>query len=78
MRSRHYDLDKLTLTTSNSEYSEKINRYKHFFVKSGRIKVVAGDGEVTVTTGHSCFIPAGTSHYEIRNLSEKSEVLVSF
>jgi mannose-6-phosphate isomerase class I len=78
MRSRHYNLDKITLLHSRSTYREDIQRYKHFFVKSGQVRITAGGVEITVGTGHSCLVPAEAGNFLIENISERSEILVSY
>lgn len=78
MRCRHYNMDKLTLMQQNARFEESIERYKHIFVKAGSVRVVAGEGEVTVGSGHSCFVPAGCNRFMVENLSDRSEILVSF
>jgi mannose-6-phosphate isomerase-like protein (cupin superfamily) len=78
LETRHYNLEKLTLLSPSGSYSEKITRYKHLFVKEGRVEVTAADQSVTVTTAHSCFLPAAAQGYTIKNLAPKSEVLISY
>lgn len=76
--SQHYQMDKLSLQTSTANYQERISRYKHLFVKKGKVTVTAGKHTITVTTAHSCFIPASANIYTVQNLVDKSEILISF
>jgi mannose-6-phosphate isomerase class I len=78
LESPHYNLEKLTLLSTSAAYKEMITRYKHLFVKEGRVEVTAGNQTVTVTTAHSCFIPAASKAYIIKNAAAKSEVLISY
>jgi hypothetical protein len=74
----YYKLDKLTFTGAAGTYSDSPARYKHLFVKAGRIDVVAGNITVTVSAGHSCFVPSDADTYEVRNLAAATEVLISY
>lgn len=78
LRTRHYNLDKLTIPKPSGIYSETISRYKHLFVKEGAISVTAGGHTITVTTAHSCFIPASAKQYTVHNQAGTSEILVSY
>ena len=78
LRTPYYNLDKLMLQQESATFEGALTQFKHFFVKSGRIEVSAGTTTVTVTAGHSCFVPAGAGSYTIKNLADKSEVLVSY
>jgi len=78
LNSRHYSLDKLTLAGPGASFSESLSRFKHFFVKSGQVKITAGGHAVTVTSAHSCFIPAAAGKYTIKNLADHSEILISY
>lgn len=75
---RHYKMDKLTMLSSTATYEDEIARYKHLFVKQGRVEVSAGGQTVTVGIAHSCFIPAGAAKYTVKNLSNTCEILVSY
>lgn len=75
---RHYQMDKLTLHASNATYEEHISRYKHLFVKDGRVTVTAGGHTVTVTTAHACFIPASAKSYTVASQADHSEILISY
>lgn len=75
---RHYQMDKLTLLDSSATYEERISRYKHLFVKDGRVTVTAGGHTVTVTTAHACFIPAHAGSFTVENQADKSEILISY
>ncbi len=76
MESKYYQLDKIIFTKSGT-VSEKISSFRHLFVKQGAIKVGTNGAEVSVSQGHSCFIPAACSKYEAK-AEEKTEVLISY
>lgn len=78
MTSRHYTLDKLTLTSKGAPFDDQLNRFIHLFVKSGHIEVSTSEGKVTIGTTHSCFIPAAAGEYKVKNLSDHAEVLISY
>lgn len=73
-----YTLTKLTFTKAGVTYTENPARFRHLFVKNGKIEVTAGDTAIIVSVGHSCFIPAAAGKYSIRNLGDSTEVLISF
>ena len=75
---QYYKLDKLTFSGAAGIFSATPARYKHLFVKSGKIEVVAGITVVTVSAGHSCFVPAAAGTYEVRNMAAATEVLISY
>jgi mannose-6-phosphate isomerase class I len=78
MTSRHYTLDKLTLNAASAVFEDKLTRFLHLFVKTGRVKISANAHSVTVGTAHSCFIPATAAQYQITNLANASDILISF
>jgi len=78
LKTPYYNLDKLSLAKPGAQFEERLTRFKHLFVKAGRIEISAGTTTVTVTAGHSCFIPAAAEAHTVKNLADKSEVLVSY
>ncbi len=50
--------------------------FHHIFVKEGKITVVAKEGEVCVSRGHSCFIPKGITYEVVPDM--KSELLLTY
>ena len=80
LKTKYYSLDKIS---TNSEYLgefTKLNKsFHHLFIKKGKVKVVYNESEVSLTKGHSCFIPASIIEYKIKSLSKKkSEILKTF
>ena len=73
---KYYKLDLLEVA---DELTKKIEgSFIHLFVKSGKVTISAGEGEVILTRGHSCFISEKIDTYKIRSISEKSELLKTF
>jgi mannose-6-phosphate isomerase class I len=78
LESSYYNLDRLNLLRAGATYVEKLDQYKHLFVKVGRVNVAANGHEVTVGTGHSCFIPANAKEVQVTSLDAAAVVLVSY
>lgn len=78
LESRHYSLEKLTLSGPSASYSETIVHFRHLFAKEGKVEVSTGSHGVTVTEAHSCFIPAAAGSYTVKNLTKNSELLISY
>lgn len=77
MRADSYCLDRLILS-AGSAYTESLSdRYKHLFVKSGRLEISAGGKTLQVTQGHSCFLPASIEKYVVTT-EEITEALISY
>ncbi len=71
-----YSLDRLTATSQMSDATK--NSFAHFYVQEGVLKVTAADGAVTVTVGHSCFIPKETGEYQIENVGAPCTILKAY
>jgi hypothetical protein len=78
LQSAHYNLDRLDLKQRNATFNQQIKRFKHLFLKSGRVTVSAGKHKVSLTPAHSCFIPAAAGSYTVTNIAPESEVLLSY
>ncbi|MEK7166765.1 MAG: hypothetical protein AAB874_08210 [Patescibacteria group bacterium] len=78
MKTKYYALDKVVITGYKSAYHERIDRFKHVFIKSGEIEVTAGNVSITVSKGHSVFIPKMALEYSIKNNSKDSVILISY
>jgi len=78
LQTKYYVLDKLDLKSINAEFSETIDSFRHIFVKSGTINLIAADISLTVTCGHSVFIPSAVRKYKIRAKTENTNVLISY
>ncbi|PID32077.1 hypothetical protein CR970_02465 [Candidatus Saccharibacteria bacterium] len=71
-------LDKLSLSQSGATFTERVNRYKHFYAQSGSFRIATQHGSVTVTTAHSCFLPAKAETYTITSIADDTQILVSY
>lgn len=78
LRTKYYTLDKLDLTSSYASYTEKIDHFRHIFVKTGKVDVTTSSQSVTISAGHSCFVPAASHEYSVKNSMENSVVLISY
>ena len=72
----YYSLDRLVITKPTEETTG--NSFVHLYVKEGKLKVIAPDGEVTVGAGHSCFIPQEVGGYRLENMGESCTVLKAY
>lgn len=73
IRNEDYALDILEVDGEISDETKGF--YSHLFVRDGKVEVTAPDGKVTVTEGHSCFIPENVLTYSVRSLAGKSVLL---
>jgi len=76
LTTKHYCLDIFEI---DKEIVDKTNgSFSHIFVREGRVVVKADDGLVTLSKGHSCFIPENVASYKIISKEENSVVLKTF
>jgi mannose-6-phosphate isomerase class I len=53
--------------------------FNHVYVRDGHVQIHTDDGtSIKIKKGHSCFIPAAISSYEIKSLTPESVVLKTF
>ncbi|MCL4200715.1 hypothetical protein KJZ67_05255 [Patescibacteria group bacterium] len=78
LETKYYSMDRVTFGKSGSLFESALETFRHVFVKSGAITVAAGGVSVTVTTGHSVFVPAGCAAYTITSSLPDTEVLISY
>lgn len=76
LQTPHYSLDIVEVIDSHAENMN--DSFHHLYVQEGDIEVVADNGTVRITTGHSCFIPANTKRYTIQSNGTKSIVLKTY
>lgn len=74
---KYYRLDRLTMTGKGAEYAEELTQFSHLFVRSGQVTISAGTGEIVMSAGHSCFVPADAKTCTVRCESTDAEVLIS-
>jgi mannose-6-phosphate isomerase class I len=75
-RTKFYTMDLLTI--SGKETLETGDSFSHLFVREGDIVVSTKGGSVTVTQGHSCFLPHACGSFEITSTHGMSHVLNTY
>jgi mannose-6-phosphate isomerase class I len=78
LETKYYSMDRITFARPDTTFESAIDTFRHIFVKSGGITVTAGETPVTVTSGHSVFIPAGCQSYKVVSSSPDTEILISY
>ncbi len=78
LSTKYYTLNKLVLLNASASYNERIDQFRHLFVKKGEIEVLVGTTMVVVSQGHACFVPAGALEYKLQNKAANTEVLISY
>lgn len=72
----HYAMDIISVTQS---FTDAIDAsFVHLYVRDGEVKVSAGDGDVVVTRGSSCFVPAAAVSYTIDAVKPESVILKTY
>ncbi len=76
---KYYNLERITLKNKYAKFRQNFNTFRHIFVKEGEIELIAGEGKLHLTQGHSAFVPAGCGSFEIKNLhTQPTTVLVTY
>ncbi|HRN70479.1 MAG TPA: hypothetical protein PLS49_04805 [Candidatus Woesebacteria bacterium] len=75
LQTPYYSLDILELENKHSE--SLTDSFHHIYVQEGRVEIVASEGSIVLTKGHSCFIPYETGTYTITP-QEKSTLLKTY
>lgn len=76
LKTKNYSMDVLSLT---APYEEKmVDSFVHLFVLDGKASVQAEDGKVTVSKGHSAFVPYGVGSYTIVPQSPSVSLIKTF
>ena len=70
---KYYSLDKLEIEKEIIDNTN--NSFVHLFVREGKVEIIAENGKVILSKGHSCFIPEFVKSYKIRALNNKSIIL---
>lgn len=80
LRTKYYSLDKISLKSKYCGEHAKLNgSFHHLFVKTGRVNILYNQSRLSLTKGHSCFIPNSIKQYTINCKSKiKSEVLKTY
>lgn len=77
METKYYTLEKLLLKKDGS-FTQKIDTFRHIFVKDGALAVSAGSVTLSVSKGHSAFIPAAVHSYTIVATEQSTQILISY
>lgn len=76
LTTKYYCLDILEI---KKELIDKTNgSFSHLFVKNGKVKIDCEDGSVSLSKGHSCFIPENVVAYKIKAQESNSVILKTF
>ncbi len=78
LETKYYSMDRLAIPSKNGSFASEIDSFRHLFVQSGVVDVTAGDTTVSVSPGHSAFIPANCKKYTVRATQPNTEVLISY
>jgi mannose-6-phosphate isomerase class I len=79
VRTKYYSMDKIKLGKNKSLKINMEESFNHLFVVSGKFIIHAENSKLTLTKGHSCFVPACFKHYEIKSSKfNQSETLKTF
>jgi mannose-6-phosphate isomerase class I len=76
IKTSDYSLD--ILEVEGEIKDETKGSYSHIFVRDGKVEVEAEEGKVTLTSGHSCFIPEDVLTYGIRSIGGPAVVLKGY
>lgn len=78
LETTYYLLDRVRLSSIGNEFTESIDSFRHVFVRCGTVELNYGQQKLTVTNGHSAFIPAACCEYSLRANQTNSEILISY
>lgn len=73
----HYGMEEIEILTSiSNEYTTTTDSFHHLFVREGEVEITCKKEILTVTRGHSAFIPASTGKYELKNKETKAAIVI--
>jgi mannose-6-phosphate isomerase class I len=76
LSTRHYSMDVLEV---RAPIEDKIqDSFVHLYVREGEVTVLGGNGQVHLTRGTSCFVPATVGSYTIESTTPTSVVLKTY
>lgn len=78
LETKYYSMDRVTFSKSGGLFASSIDSFRHMFVKSGAISIAAGGISVTVSAGHSVFVPAMCASYTMTSALSDTEILISY
>ncbi|MEK7533325.1 MAG: hypothetical protein AAB542_02715 [Patescibacteria group bacterium] len=78
LETKYYSMDRVIIPEQGKKFMAVFDTFRHIFVRSGSVVILTGSHTLTVTTGHSAFVPAACSEYAIRASIPDSEILISY
>ncbi|PIS09625.1 hypothetical protein COT75_00275 [Candidatus Beckwithbacteria bacterium CG10_big_fil_rev_8_21_14_0_10_34_10] len=79
LNTNDYTMEKIYFKNKLSNNLNRTNNsYQHLFVQKGEVRVESENSHVILTQGHSCFIPAVVSKYNLVSNKSQSEVLKTY
>ncbi len=60
----YYSLDIIEINKTQTE--SITDSFHHLYVQEGNAEIISENGSITITKGHSCFIPYAVKHYTIK------------
>ncbi len=78
LETKYYSMDRVTFAAKDTVFESPIDTFRHIFVRSGAMTVTAGETPVTVSAGHSVFVPAGCKSYKVTATQPNTEILISY
>ena len=78
LESKYYSMDRVSFTKPGATFDSTMDTFRHIFVRAGAVVVTANELPVTVTAGHSVFIPAGCGSYKVSATVADTEILISY
>jgi len=70
----YYCLDKIVVNKKMTDYTDR--SFVHLFVKNGAVDIITQNGKVSLTRGHSCFLPESVIKYQVLNLQTVPSILL--
>ncbi len=76
----HYGMQEIEVETRlSNEHTTTTDSFHHLFVTDGEVELVCDRETLTISKGHSAFVPANTGSYELKNKAKKkSKVIKSY
>jgi len=71
---KYYCLDKITVEEKITDFTN--DSFVHLFAKDGGVDIITESGQVGLSKGHGCFLPASVNKYEIINRGKKPSVVL--
>lgn len=78
LETKYYSMDRVTLVGKDAVFASDIDSFRHVFVRAGGVTVTASSVNIIASSGHSVFVPAGCTTFEIKASKPNTEVLISY